>query len=104
MRISNLAIVGVGLLGGSIALAARRRHVAAHIVGVDDQPSALAHALKLSFIDAAAELRTAASAADLIVFCTPVDCIAAQILAAAPACRAGCLLTDVGSTNAEIVR
>jgi prephenate dehydrogenase len=40
----------------------------------------------------------------MMVFCTPVDCIAAQILLAAPACQPGCLLTDVGSTKAAIVR
>jgi prephenate dehydrogenase len=104
MRVTTLAIVGVGLLGGSIALAARCRHIAARIVGVDEQRPALEHALQRSLIDAAVDLPTAAATADLLVFCTPVDCIAAQILAAAPACRAGCLLTDVGSTKAEIVR
>jgi prephenate dehydrogenase len=104
MRVENLAIVGVGLLGGSIALAACRRHVAAHIIGVDEQRSVLDHALQQALIDAAEDLASAAAIADLIVFCTPVDCIAAQILAAAPLCPAGCLLTDVGSTKAEIVR
>lgn len=104
MRITTLAIVGVGLLGGSLALAARRRQVAARIVGVDAQPASLEHALQRNLIDAGVELADAAAAAELMVFCTPVDCIAAQILAAAPACRPGCLLTDVGSTKAEIVR
>jgi prephenate dehydrogenase len=104
MQVTTLAIVGVGLLGGSIALAARRRHVAARIVGVDDERSVLDHALHRALIDEVADLPTAAAAANLIVFCTPVDCIAAQILVAAPACQPGCLLTDVGSTKAEIVR
>jgi prephenate dehydrogenase len=103
MRVTTLAIVGVGLLGGSIALAARRRQLAERILGVD-HPSAREQALRLELIDEAVELRTAAATADLLIFCTPVDCLAAQILAAAPACRAGCLLTDVGSTKAEIVR
>jgi prephenate dehydrogenase len=103
MRVTTLAIVGVGFLGGSIALAARRRQVAARIVGVD-LPSACAQALRLEVIDEAVELGAAAATADLLVFCTPVDCLAAQILAAAPWCRAGSLLTDVGSTKAEIVR
>jgi cyclohexadieny/prephenate dehydrogenase len=104
MRVTTLAIVGIGLLGGSLALAARRRQVAARIIGVDAQPASLEHALQRNLIDATADLPAAAAAAELMVFCTPVDCIAAQILAAAPACRPGCLLTDVGSTKAEIVR
>src|SRR5205807_4821053 len=76
---------------------------AAGIVGVD-HPAARDQALRLALIDEATDLAAAAAAADLIVFCTPVDCLAAQVLAAAPACRPGCLLTDVGSTKAEIVR
>ena len=103
MRVPTLAIVGIGLLGGSIALAARRRQVAERIIGVD-QPGARAQALRLSIIDEALDLSGAAAVADLLIVCTPVDCIASQILAAAPACRPGCLLTDVGSTKAEIVR
>lgn len=42
--------------------------------------------------------------ADIAVFCTPVDRIAEQVLACAPGCRAGTLLTDAGSTKAAIVR
>jgi prephenate dehydrogenase len=104
MRLTTLAIVGVGLLGGSLALAARRRQVAARFIGVDDQPSSLDHALRRGLIDTAVDLPAAAATAEMIVFCTPVDCIASQILAAAPHCQPGCLLTDVGSTKAPIVR
>jgi len=104
MRVETLAIVGVGLLGGSIALAARRRRAAARVVGVDASRAALDHALGRALVDAVAGLPEAAAAADFVVVCTPVDCIASQILAAAPACNPGCLLTDVGSTKAEIVR
>jgi prephenate dehydrogenase len=104
MRVETLTIIGVGLLGGSIALAARRRRAAARVVGVDDNRAALDHALSRSLVDEVAGLREAAGAADFVVVCTPVDCIASQVLAAAPACRPGCVLTDVGSTKAEIVR
>jgi prephenate dehydrogenase len=104
MRVSTLGIVGVGLLGGSIALAARRRGVAGRIVGVEDNVNARDHALGRTIIDAATDLPGAAAEADLLLFCTPVDRIAVQILAAAPACRPGCLLTDVGSTKSAIVR
>ena len=105
MRINTLVIVGVGLIGGSIALAARRRGVAARIVGVDRQPEALDRALRDGMLDEAHRaLCRHAGDADLIVFCTPVDCIAAQVLEASRHCRPGTLLTDAGSTKAAIVR
>jgi cyclohexadieny/prephenate dehydrogenase len=105
MRISQLAIVGVGLLGGSIAWAARRRGVAERIVGVDRRAEALGRSLADGMLDeASADLGAAAAGADLIVFCTPVDCIAEQVVEAARHCRSGTLLTDVGSTKAAIVR
>jgi cyclohexadieny/prephenate dehydrogenase len=105
MRISTLAIVGVGLIGGSVALAARRRGVAARIVGFDQRPAALDRALHDDLLDEGHEqLSRAVAEADLVLFCTPVDCIAAQAIEAAGHCRPGTLLTDVGSTKAAIVR
>jgi prephenate dehydrogenase len=100
----TLAIVGVGLLGASVGLAVRRRGLARRVLGVDRGPAVLEAALRRGAIDApAADLAGAAAAADLVVVCTPVDRIAAQVLAAAAACRPGTLLTDVGSTKVTIV-
>lgn len=105
MRISSLAIIGVGLMGGSVALASRRRGVAGRIVGFDPRPAALERALRDGLIDEGCEhLAPAVADADLVLLCTPVDCIAAQAIEAAPHCRPGTLLTDVGSTKAGIVR
>lgn len=105
MRISTLALVGVGLIGGSVGLAARRRGVGTRVVGFDRDRAALAQALERGILDEAAPyLAAAVRRADVAVFCTPVDTVAAQVLAAAPGCRPGALLTDVGSTKAAIVR
>jgi prephenate dehydrogenase len=105
MRIDTLAVVGVGLIGGSVGLAARRRGAAGRVVGVDGRPEALKRALERGALDeAAADLRTAAAGADVVMFCTPVDAIAVGVLEAAAACRPGTLLTDAGSTKAGIVR
>jgi prephenate dehydrogenase len=99
-----LAVVGVGLLGGSVALAARRRGVVRHVIGVDRDVAALDRACASGILDeASADIATAAVAADLVVVCTPVDVIASQVLIAAAASRPGTLLTDVGSTKAKIV-
>ncbi len=103
-QIRTVAIVGVGLIGGSVGLAVRRRG-AVRVVGVDRDESALRHAGERGVIDeACTDLEAAAAAADLIVFCTPVDRVARQVQAAAAACKPGTLLTDTGSTKAGIVR
>jgi prephenate dehydrogenase len=99
-----LAVVGVGLLGASVALAARRRRVAGRIVGVDRDPEALDSARRLGCLDEAATDLGAAACGDLVVVCVPVDRVAAVVRAVAAGCRAGAVLTDVGSTKAAIVR
>src|SRR5439155_20419450 len=103
--LDNLVIVGVGLLGGSLARAALARGLARNVIGVEPcaERRRRLHELRL-LTDAAAEIEPAARVADLIVGCTPVDHIAAQVLAAARVCRPGTLITDVGSTKAGIVR
>jgi prephenate dehydrogenase len=105
MRISTLALVGVGLIGGSVGLAARRRGVGTRVIGYDRDRTALDQALGRGILDEAApSLAAAVREADMVVICTPVDTIAAHVLAAAPDCQPGTLLTDVGSTKADIVR
>src|SRR4051812_6669676 len=101
----TLTVVGVGLLGGSLALAARRRRVAGRILGTDRNPLPLQRALDAGLLDEAhASLERAVADADVVVVCAPVDCIANLVALAAPFCKPGALLTDVGSTKAHIVR
>jgi cyclohexadieny/prephenate dehydrogenase len=103
--IDTLAVVGVGLIGGSVALAARRRGLAARVVGADQNAQTLQTSLARGILDeAAAGIEEAARRADVVVFCTPVDRVASQVRVAAAACRPGTLLMDAGSTKAEIVR
>jgi prephenate dehydrogenase len=105
MKITTLTIVGVGLIGGSIGLAARRRGVAARVLGVGRQQARLDHARSLGAIDEGLlDLHAAVHQADITVFCTPVDRIAEQVLETAPGCGPGTLFTDAGSTKAAIVR
>jgi prephenate dehydrogenase len=101
----TLAIVGVGLIGGSIGLAAKSRGLASRVLGVGRQRASLDEALAVAAIDEAfLEIVPAVRQADLTVFCTPVDHIVAQVLEAAPHCRPGAILTDAGSTKSAIVR
>jgi prephenate dehydrogenase len=105
MFVRTLTIVGVGLIGGSIGLAARRRSVAGRILGVGRHPDSLQRAGAAGAIDEAfLEPAPAVHQADVAVFCTPVDLIPEQVLNLAPGCRPGTLLTDAGSTKAAIVR
>jgi prephenate dehydrogenase len=105
MRIQTLTIVGVGLIGGSIALAAKRRGLAGRVVGTGKNQAELERALAAGAIDECSmDCAEAVGAADLAVFCMPVDQIADQVLAAATTCSAKTLLTDTGSTKSAIVK
>jgi cyclohexadieny/prephenate dehydrogenase len=105
MKIKTLTIVGVGLIGGSIGLAAKRRKLADRVLGGGRRQASLNQALAIGAIDEGfLDLAKAVQQAEIAVFCTPVDQIADQVLASAPGCATGTLLTDAGSTKAEIVR
>jgi cyclohexadieny/prephenate dehydrogenase len=104
MQVATLTIVGVGLLGGSIGLAAKERKLARRVVGVGRSRERLEPARVRGIIDEISlDLSAAAAESDLMVFCTPVDQIVRQIQIAAGACKTSCLLTDVGSTKRHIV-
>jgi prephenate dehydrogenase len=100
----TIAVVGVGLIGGSVGLAARRRGVCERAIGVGRSLEKLQTAIDLGAIDeATTTLEDAARRADLIVICTPVESIADFALQAAAHCRPVTLITDAGSTKGEIV-
>jgi prephenate dehydrogenase len=104
MEIHTLVIVGVGLIGGSIAAAARQRGVARHILGLGRQAASLERAVQLGLIDEApSDPQTAYRRADLLIVCTPVQYVAEQILEAAAEVPPECVLTDAGSTKQAIV-
>lgn len=101
--ISTLTIVGVGLIGGSLAAAVKSRGLVTRVIGVGRSVSKLAGAVELGLLDeVTSDLASAARQSDLIVFCTPVDRIIAGVREAAANCRCGTLITDAGSTKAEI--
>ncbi len=104
MEFDKITVIGVGLIGGSIGLAARGRKLAARVMGVDRDPRALVRAAELGAIDAyTTELGSGVKDAELVVVCTPVDTIAPLILAAAGHVRPGTLFTDTGSTKRNVI-
>jgi prephenate dehydrogenase len=99
-----VAIVGVGLIGGSIGLALRARGLAGRVVGIGRSETGLAEARRLGAIDEGTTApERGVAAADVVVVCTPVTCIAADVLRAAEHGPEGLLVTDAGSTKRQIV-
>ena len=103
--IGRLSIVGLGLLGGSVAKAARAASLAQEIVGVGRNPKSLEPALREGAVDRiTTDLAEGVSGADMIVLATPVATLERQLPAVWQAASAHALLTDVGSTKAGIVK
>ncbi len=101
--VKTMLVVGVGLLGGSIAAAAKERQLAERIIGVGRSKQRIDQAVEAGILDTGTtDLEMAANQADLIIFCTPVDCIAQGMISIHPHLRDDCLVTDVGSTKKEI--
>ena len=102
--IDRLAIVGLGLLGGSAAAGARRRGLAREIVAVGRRAEALAGALKDGVVDrATTDLAEGVREADFILLATPVATLEALLPEVWHAARAEAIVTDVGSTKRAIV-
>ena len=103
-RLKRLAVIGVGLVGGSLALALRRAGAAASIAGFDRDAQALERAVALGVIDAAAgSASDAAKGADLVVVAVPVRSIGPVLHDVALAMDPQAVVTDVGSTKGEVV-
>lgn len=99
----RLAILGVGLLGGSFALAARRAKLAQEIVGYSKSPSTIKAAMGAGVIDRGADSALqAATGADLIVLAVPVAAIGPLLRQIHFGLSDSALLMDVGSTKSDV--
>lgn len=101
--LNRLAIIGVGLIGGSIALAARQRGLAREVIGIGRDAHRLAQAQKLGIIDSFQRPPVDLRHVDLVVVCTPVDRIAADVGMVLDASGSSTIVTDAGSTKRTIV-
>jgi prephenate dehydrogenase len=103
-RFERVAIIGVGLIGGSLALALKAAGACGSIVGVGRNPDNLAQARALGVIDAqASDPAEAAADADLILLAAPVAQTPRILGALAPRLAAHALITDAGSTKRDAV-
>lgn len=99
----RVAILGVGLMGGSLGAALRQRRIAREVVGYDARPGALAEALARGAIDrGAASAPEAVAGAGLIVVAAWVDAVPPLVHEAAAHAPQGCLITDLGSSKGAI--
>jgi len=99
---NTVAIFGVGLIGGSFALALRKAGFSGRIVGVSE-PEIVARAIELKVIDEGASPQNAAESADLIYLSEPILRIAEMLPELNEWARPGALITDAGSTKSTIV-
>ena len=101
----KVAVLGTGLIGGSLALALRERVPGWEIHGFDTDPSVRARAASLRVTDRICDSpEAAASGADLVVLAPPVDLIPALCSRIAPGLEASAVVTDVGSSKVGVVR
>ncbi|MFT3736720.1 MAG: prephenate dehydrogenase/arogenate dehydrogenase family protein [Rhodocyclaceae bacterium] len=104
LSFQRVVIAGVGLIGGSFAAALRAAGVASHIVGVGRSATSLEQAKSLGLIDEIqADWAAALKGADLVLLAMPVGQMAAVMQAMAPHLEAQTLVTDAGSTKADVI-
>jgi prephenate dehydrogenase len=103
-RFDTVAIIGVGLIGGSIGLALRKRQLADRVVGVGRRQTSLRAARRVGAVtETTVDLPKGVSRADLVIACSPVGRIVEHVRQAAEHCPPETLLTDTGSTKRTIV-
>lgn len=104
VRFRRLAVFGVGLIGGSFALAMKQANRVDRIVGVGRSPANLERALELGVIDEVAfDTAAALEGADLVLLAVPVQQTASVLAAIAPHLAPDAVLTDAGSTKCDVV-
>ena len=102
MIIEKLAIVGTGLIGGSFALALKQAGAVREVLGLGRNPARLTIARELGLIDRAADWSEAGQA-DCILLALPVGETKTILRQLAPHLKAGAIVTDAGSTKANVI-
>lgn len=104
MQPITLAVVGVGLIGGSFAQALRQTGCVRRVLGVGRQAASLNTAMDLGLIDEVVDAQVAAAQADLVLLAVPVGAMHQVLATLAPSLGAHVVLTDAGSTKTDVVQ
>lgn len=102
-HVGTLAIVGVGLIGGSFALALKKAGVVDEVIGVGRRAATLRKAQELGIIDRVASTAEAGASADLLMISAPVGAFQSIFTELAPTLNPHARLTDGGSTKGNVV-
>ncbi|MCH8113642.1 MAG: prephenate/arogenate dehydrogenase family protein [Proteobacteria bacterium] len=101
----RVALIGLGLIGSSIARRVKRDGLAAEVVGCAPTETTRTRAMELGIVDrVSADPAEAAAGADLVILCSPVGSFGAIAEAIAPALEPGAILTDTGSVKGAVIR
>jgi prephenate dehydrogenase len=101
--VNKVVIIGVGLIGGSFARALRKAGAVRHVVGIERSAAFGARALALGIVDEVATDFAAVAGADLVLLAAPVAQTGKILAALAPHLSPGTVVTDAGSTKADVV-
>lgn len=102
--VQRLCIVGLGLMGGAVGIAARRSGTVGRILGVGDRPETIEKAKTIGAVDEAIlDLASAVRDADLIVLAVPVRLIPEVAIGVIQSARHGAVMTDIASSKATVV-
>ncbi len=101
-RFDRIAVLGLGLLGGSVALASKQRGLAKRVAGGVRRAAALEAAVARGIVDEGGSFEDAVRGADLVVLATPVFAMMDLVRRIAPHLQEGALVTDVGSVKAGV--
>lgn len=100
----RVALIGLGLIGSSIARAAKQLNLAGAIVAIDRSEETLARVRELGIADeATSDAAAGVTDADLVILCVPVGACGAVAEAMRPGLKAGCIVSDVGSVKKSVI-
>ena len=104
MRFKQITIIGVGLIGGSVGLAVRKKGLASRIVGVTAHKRSIKKALRRKAIDIGTlDIKKSVLGSEMVVLATPVDKILTTLKQIKPYLKKGCIVIDVASVKQRIV-
>jgi len=104
MHCRKVALIGIGLLGGSIGLAVKQRRLAGHVAGYVRRSASATECQQLGLVDEVSmDLKLVVDGADVVIFCTPIAQMAELASSLAPWLKAGAVVTDVGSVKSSVV-
>jgi prephenate dehydrogenase len=105
MKFKQITIIGVGLIGGSIGLAIKKKRLSSCVIGVTAHENTLRKAIKYGAIDSGTlDVKKSILGSDMVILATPVDKVLNTLKNIAPHLSKGCIVIDVASIKGAIVR